>query len=285
MKPLLQSSDRLASLLERRSNAYYSAKTLYWHTLHGFILSGRQVFEPLCFLVGDDRGRIRYRKRMPGPYPLAARTLARSLLELVANVLCVVEDPEKRALELARDGYRERYRAMLAIKDMFGGVPRWQRWLADERKSLLSHARRLRLSDVERDDPQTHILSWPGLEGMLQGRKKVPFLSAERLGVLTKLRDSRYAELSRVAHQKDAALRLAFAAHRASSEDFVALRNDSVWGAALFFLCILTEIELAREMEQTAGPRAELRKAWLSLEPAGDEVREVYRMRYAAVLS
>ena len=94
--PLRLAFALLRDRLQARLSGYHSDHNPYWHTVEALAHASEQTLRASLFLVGDKRLEVTDEGVRIGPFPAQAITLQRSLIEGLANLLALSEEPKSR---------------------------------------------------------------------------------------------------------------------------------------------------------------------------------------------
>jgi hypothetical protein len=283
----------LREAFDRRIDGYQSDRNGYLSTVRALLHASDQTFRAILFLVADQRVQDKDGGNGPGPFPAQSIILQRSLFEVLANVLAILESPIKRDALFRRDGYRENSRKYEALRSklkagklMQRRGSKWLEALDTWQEDLQKTARYLRLTPQEIADSTTRLKSWPRPPQMLGGKKDVHgihWLTGQRLEVVRYFDEDSYGSDSRVVHQKDRALYMSMLQSRGLTlAELGRVRNIVVLRAATIHGAVLAEVGEALGWPRDTKKR--LRIAWRYLIQDFDPALEVYRARYRAVL-
>jgi hypothetical protein len=243
----------------------------FWVMLRGFLIAAAQTYASICILLAD---------KNPKPFLLQAGILSRALLEMLAGVLALTEDPAARTQVLAREAYKSERLRYESLARRFGADSKWMEYLECCRKGLEIIGRQLKLSPAMQEKPAEIPDEWPTPGVMVYGRphrKIPPYLSGSRLAVLKELYEYHYPNQSAQAHGRLAAVAVATLVDAPSEQWNPGYGESSIVGTALLLLaCLLCEIEAAGAY----SPHSKLTELWSYLRDLDDEAKELWHLRY-----
>jgi len=246
-----------------------------WTLLGGFLTSAMQTYASICLLLADKR---------PKPLMMQAGVLGRALFENFASVLALTEKPEERALILLRESIK-----MFALKykrevEQFGADPKWKDYLDVFKIRQTNILKTFGLPIEVFQNPNLITDEWPTPGAMLWGNKRknlAAFVSGNRHAVLKEIYDTHYAFQSAQAHARMATVSMAFLVDQPEYQWNPKHGPSNIVVTALLCLaCILSEIEIAG-----GYPRhPKLGELWSYLRDLDEEVKDVWKLRYAALM-
>jgi hypothetical protein len=262
--------------IRRDTNDGKLRPTEAWVALRGLLISAAQTYSAVCILLSEKR---------PKRLMLQAAILNRSLLETLGNILALCEAPKARNRILVREAYKKfalTYRKALA---KFGQStdPRCMNYLDVYAKVLPHWAKSIRLSPRYVKNPDLIPDQWPTPWRMMYGdkrRKQPPFLHGKRLAVFKLIYDCHYGHQSAQAHQRADAVAAALIVDEYAQWNPGLGESGLISDALLYMVCILAELEW--KGKYPGHPR--LRELWVYLIELNSEAKDLWRLRYRALL-
>ncbi len=240
----------------------------FWFQVSGLLTSARLIYVGIVSLQADRRP-----KRLVVP----ASILVRSLLETLANVMALGEDPEKNSLLFTRDGYLNAWKQLERLKPHATG-PEWEGWRAARASDLARFSKHAKLSPEDAADPRKLIKEWPQMGNICNSGGLV---AGERAAVFGLLYDLWYKNLSAFAHQRLMAAAQAWIMEEGEKPfDMELAVSNVVFESSMLMASILSEIQLAGSFEQ----RPDLPALWAILEKGHPTSKRLLDLRYAKAL-
>jgi hypothetical protein len=240
----------------------------FWFQISGLLASARLIYVGIVALQAD---------RRPKRLVIPASILVRSLLETLANVMALAENPEKHSLLFTRDGYLNAWRLIEQLKPHATGTE-WEGWVESRQRDLERFAKHAHLSPEEAADPRKRLKEWPRMGniykpgGLITGDRATAF---EILYVLW------YRNLSSFAHQRLTAAAQAWIMEEGERPFDVDLAvSNVVFSSSMLMASILSEILLAGSFEG----RPDLPALWAILEKGHPTAKRLLDLRYAKAL-
>lgn len=240
----------------------------FWAQIDGLLLSAKLIYIGIVTLQAD---------RRPKRLVIPASILVRSLLETLANVMALAEDPEKHSLLFTRDGYLNAWKQLERLKPHNAG-PEWDTWRAARESDLVRFAGHAKLSPEDAADPRKVIKEWPQM-----GNISNPggLIAGERAAVFGLLYDLWYKSLSAFAHQRLAAAAQAWIMEEGDRPfDLDLAVSNVVFASSMLMASILSEIQLAGSFAQ----RPDLPALWAILEKGHPTAKRLLDLRYSKAL-
>jgi hypothetical protein len=243
----------------------------FWVMLRGFLIAAAQTYASICILLAEKR---------PKPLMLQAGILNRALLEMLAGVLALTEDPAGRTQVLAREAYKSDRLSYERLTSRFGADSKWVEYLDVYRKGLEIVGKQMKLPPEMQENAAAIPDEWPTPGVMVYGRpsrKIPPYVSGSRLAVLKELYEYHYPHQSAQAHGRVAAVAVAMLVDEPSEQWNPGYGESNIVGTALLLLaCLLCEIEAAGGYSH----HPKLAELWTYLRDLDDEAKEVWQLRY-----
>lgn len=245
-----------------------------WITLRGLLIGAHQTYAAVCLLLAENR---------PKRLMLQAGVLNRSLLETLGNVLALCEAPKSRTRMLVRESYKNMAEVYEKDVKRYGNNPKWKDYLNLRRETLAEAAKIIGLSRSEIKNPASIKDRWPTPGKLIYGDKRhgLPaFLRGSRRSAFATLYDFHYGPLSEQAHQRAAAIGAALVVDTYEQWNPGLGESNLVADALLFATCILSELEA--KGKYPVHPK--LNELWVYLRELSDEAKDVWRLRYRALI-
>jgi len=245
----------------------------YWMILRTLLISAHQTYASICILVAD---------RRPRPLLLQAAVLCRSLFEALANCICLIQAPKSHSRIFERDGFKNLAVRYHELQAAHGTDPQWREYLEAYRNGLPIYARHIHLARSRVNHPDRIREHWPTPGAMVygDGRHGHPrsFVRGSKRRVLEEIHSSWYGQMSEQAHQRMAAVSVAFIVDQREEPEHPG--SNVVSTAMLFFACMLAEVEAAGRY----APHARLLELWTYLREMDEEAEKLYGLRYEGLL-
>lgn len=214
-------------------------------------------------------------------YVLAAPPIARSIVDILANLIYLFEDLSERTWQYLRAGWQEDYEHFLRDKEKFKG-----REGADEYLSELE----ARIEEVRRDlaidekDVNRGRLFWPIISQMRKDKN----LDSRRKEFLDFIWNWFYKDFSAAAHLSGPGLYhranfLLKPQHKLTEEDLDEIaghRSDVLMPTMALMLCIAAEVEI----ELRLGMAERIIRLWTRINFSLPDLKEIYDRWYATRL-
>jgi hypothetical protein len=281
LHPLLQLALEYESKLRRTTEI--ATTPVYVEIVHGLLRSAVETYRVVLFLL-----------HLPADspvaaYPLQAAILSRTLIECIANLACLAEDPSSRGRLFMLDEYADAFRTLENMRSRFAGVPEFAEAFDAEQERLAGLARELQIPPSPPDDRWPR---WPSIGRMLARNDQAgkPYLTGTRRTLVQELMDTYYSTASRKVHLKMDALFLAsnFSDHlrpgrrrnEALDREIRRAALDETVVATLLFTCVLCETQWVGGFSDSYLPR--LARRWAQLVSIAPEATgRVHALRYA----
>jgi len=237
------------------------------------------------FLNADER-----RERDLGwriPYSIVTLPLIRCMIDCLYNVTAILADPGWKAYQFRQSGYKRALQALDADQARYGGDPKWDAYIAQQRTNLdfVIRGDGFKLSDIP------NAINWPTLSAYLRVKKNTPRTPHQQ--VLKKLTFGFWQEYSAMAHATyDGLLPTAMfyiskeIAHE-EREKITAVFDRAIAmhlsRMAAILICILTELQ-AFFLFDGARINQRLHEVWDAMIVV-PEIKELYELRYKQLMN
>jgi hypothetical protein len=199
---------------------------------------------------------------------LTVAQLNRNLLDVLFNLIFLFENPIDHAPWYLKAGWRDAALELERLRLEFGDLPGSKEELTRRDQQLAEDALRLRLTNEEWKNPKL-VSAWPSPSNMISYRLTKFSARPPHREVIRYLYDHFFVQFSWAAHAHYFGFRrtasILFRANLLPDQRSVvervhipALRGSAAELAALFFLCITTEIDLQYQF----GLASQLFKCW-----------------------
>jgi hypothetical protein len=258
-----------------------------WVTTDIFVLLrlAMHTYDLFFFLNADERRKKDVDWRVA--YSVASLPLIRCMIDCLYNVTVILQNPGVKGYQFRESGYKKTLEALDADERRYGGDPKWDAYIANQRGLVRSAMRNDGLVEIE----VRQAKSWKTLSAYLQVKKNVSLTPHQEF--LKKLTYGFWQEYSGMAHATFEGLlptALFYTVNdmphelrpniEASIDVVIAIHIPRV---AALLLCMLTEVQTYFHFDGARiGQR--LHQIWNALLPA-PEVKELYDLRYAKLMA
>jgi len=272
------------ALKVQREGAQHGLRPLFLVADIYFLVRQAQQTYNLFFFVNADKRRFEDTD-WRAAYLAVMLPLVRSMIDCFYNITALLEDPAVNGTVFRSSGYRLTLEALDSDEARYGGDPKWDDWIARQRKDLEFDMRANGFSEAE---VRTERKLWPTLTGYLRANPGAPhqeFLKKLTLGF--------WQEYSAISHGTFQGLRpiALFLAPKDlpyedrpkvddASETLLAIHLPRL---AAILLCILTDLQAHFQFDG-ARINTRLHEIWNVLISA-PEVKELYEGRYEKLMS
>jgi len=227
---------------------------------------------------------------------LATPALNRTILEIIASTLYLLEDLPRHADLFFKAAWRDEQETLAKYRARYAGRPRWDAYISTRTAGVEKLEESLRITDQEKQDIN-RVLRWPKL-GKIIKRVRADYPNSEALPYLEFLNDWVYRELSTQSHLEPKGLGemglffLGMADLQAISRQdrdgvderlefkLQEFRTNQVWTAVTLILSLATEIDSHFDY----GLREKLAFYWTLFRAHSETVEEFHDERYGALL-
>ena len=228
---------------------------------------------------------------------LSTPALNRTILEIIASTLYLLEDLPRHTDLFYRAAWRDEQETLKTYRARYTGRPRWDAFISTRTAGVDKLEKSLRITDKEKNDIN-RILRWPKL-GKVIRRIRADYSNSTALTFLEFLNDWVYRELSTQSHLEPkglgemglfflgmADLQAISGQDRDGVDDRLELklrefRTNQVWTAVTLILSLVTEIDSHFEY----GLKNKLAFYWTLFRAHSETVEEFYAERYGALVN
>lgn len=258
----------------------YVAPDIYF-----LLRQSQHTYNVFFFMNADERRQKDCDWRVA--YSAVILPLIRTMIDCLYNITAILQDPGLKGCEFRASGYRLVLQALDDDQARYGGDPKWDDWIARQRKHIDFDMRTNRFSETEVRTARI----WPTLSGYLRVKNDDPLTPHQEF--LKKLTLGFWQEYSGISHATfQGLLRIALFLEPRDlpHEDRPAVEDASevmiaihIWRVAGILLCTLTEVQAYCRFDG-AHINQRLHEIWnvLIVVP---EIKELYDERYSQLMT
>ncbi|SRR6266849_896502 len=252
--------------------------------IYFLLRQAQQTYNLFFFLNADERRQKDVDWRVA--YSAVILPLVRTMIDCLYNITAILQNPGVKAYEFRASGYKLTLRALDADEQRYGGDPKWDDYIASQRKMIAFDMRANGFAESEVRSAPT----WRTLSGYLR-IKKTAILSPhqEFLKKLTLGFWQEYSGMSHATFQGLLPIALFLAPKDLPQEDRHTVDNAVVVMIAThiarlagILLCTLTEVQAYCRFDG-AHINRRLHEVWNALIVV-PEIKELYDERYAQLM-
>ena len=284
-QPLIELANTIALKVQREGPKMLP--TPVWVTTDIFVLlrQAMHTYDLFFFLNADKRRQEDIDWRVA--YSIAILPLVRCMIDCLYNITVILQYPGVKGYQFRESGYKKTLEGLDADEQRYGGDPKWDAYIAEQRAFLgiLMQRDGLTVNAVRA------AKNWPTLSAYLRVKKDVDLSPHQEF--LKKLTYGFWREYSSMAHATFEGL-LPTAMYytvkdwpheyrpriESRLENMIAIHIPRL---AAVLLCMITEVQAYFRFEG-ARINQRIHQVWNALLPA-PEVRELYDERYAKLMS
>jgi hypothetical protein len=287
-RPLGELAETIALKVQREGHKHSIKPVFVTPDIYFLLRQAQQTFNLLFFINADETREANVGYRIG--YSAAILPLVRTMIDCLYNITAILNNPGPKGYQFRESGLRRILQALDADERRYGGDPKWDAWIAGQRKmvAFLMETSGLTESEVRAAKP------WPTLGRYLRTAKGTP--PTEHQQFLRRLTYGFWQEYSGISHATFQGV-LPIAAfftpkdmpheHRRIVEERVeVLIARHVPRVAAILLCTLTEVQayFRFDRDQSARINQRLHQVWNALLHV-PEIKELYDERYVKLMS
>jgi hypothetical protein len=283
--PLAELAEVMAQKVKREAPAVLPEPKFVAADLHVLIRLAMRTYDLLFYLNADERRATDCYWRPV--YSIITLPLIRNMIDCLYNITAILQDPDRNSSWFRKSGYKQRLKALDEDQARYGGQPKWDEWISENR-DWTQFA--IRVDGLTVAEVSAQPL-WPTLGRYVKDKQAGGTLTPHQEFLKT-FAYGAWREYSAMAHGAFEGLMpiaiyyapdsVQYEERSKVDEKHPLIMSMHLARAAAILLCIVTELQAHFHFD-AARIDERIHKMWNVLMPVF-EVEELYNGRYAQLM-